>query len=100
MIYNKTALKDGTTNIRNQVDCTSLVSVLERCESAINVQIFLGPWANGTTNCSLDLCNFNTVLDIFEELYCSVGIWVGVLCHLLKFVVPSFNAVLSINIYL
>jgi chromate transport protein ChrA len=27
-------------------------------------------------------------------LHCSVGIWVGVLCHLLKFVVPSFNAVL------
>jgi hypothetical protein len=38
-------------------------------------------------------CNFNTVLDVFEEMYCSVDIWVGVLCHLLKFAVPSFNAV-------
>jgi hypothetical protein len=38
-------------------------------------------------------CNFNTVLDVFEELYYSVDIWVGVLCHLLKFAVLSFNAV-------
>jgi hypothetical protein len=54
--------------INNRVDHTSLVSVLECCESAINVQLFLSPWSNGTTNCSLDLCNFNTVLDVFEEL--------------------------------
>ena len=73
---------------------SGLVSVLERCESAINVQVFLGLWSNDTTICSLDLCNFNTVLDVFEELHCSVEIWVGVLCHLLKLAVPSYNAVL------
>jgi hypothetical protein len=38
-------------------------------------------------------CNFNTVLDVFEGLYYSVDISVGVLCHLLKFAVPSFNVV-------
>jgi hypothetical protein len=36
--------------ISNQVDHTSLVSVLECCESAIIVQVFLSPWSNGTTN--------------------------------------------------
>ena len=36
----------------SQVDHISLVSVLKCCESAINVQVFLGPWSNGTTNCS------------------------------------------------